>query len=77
MKINTLRRPYAAPIAELICLAPATPIANNWTWGTNKGKWNQNSWSASSVPEKLFDVASATGFAGWTGEDELSKTDSN
>ena len=74
MNNNIKRRLYAAPTAELICLAPAAPIANNWTWsgGTDSNsKWNQNSWNANGVPKNLFGLASATGIAEWAGEDEL------
>lgn len=66
------RRLYAAPTAELICLAPAAPVAT-WKWegkGSNS-KWSQNSWSANGVPTDLFGLASATGIAEWAGEDEL------
>jgi len=76
---NTMkRRPYAAPAAELICLAPAAPIATgngSWTWGDKNskpsgGKWNDtNHWGASF---DIFANASVTGIATWTGEDELS-----
>ena len=74
MKTKTLRRPYAAPNAELICLAPATPIANSWTWkkkgeldSSVNGKWNQNHWGTSL---DIFGNASVTGIAEW-GVDEL------
>lgn len=76
MKTENLRRPYAAPTAELIRLAPAAPIASNnsWTWGdkSNKptgGKWNAtNHWGESF---DIFDNASVTGIATWDGSDDL------
>jgi len=69
MDNNIKRRLYAAPSAELICLAPAAPIAS-WKWdGTGRGKWNQNNWG--SPIANLFENASATGIAEWAGNDEL------
>lgn len=31
MNTNTMRRPYAAPSAELICFVPDVPVAS-WIW---------------------------------------------
>lgn len=67
---NTMkRRLYMAPAAELICLAPNTSIAS-WEYKDGGRSW-KNSWRADDVPEDLFNLASATGFATWIGEDEL------
>ena len=76
MKTETLRRPYAAPVAELICLAPTAPIAS-WKWNEINGKWSQNRWGGPTDVD-LFKVASVTGVATWGDEtglnDELSKS---
>ena len=71
---NTMkRRPYAAPTAELVCLAPSAPIAN-WTWsgGSSNSKWtgSKNHWFGSGADE-ILSGASVTGFAQWVNSDEL------
>ena len=70
MKTKNLRRPYAAPSAELIALVPSAPIAsNNWTWNDkdDNGKWNQNHMGID-----IFKLnVSATGFAEWVGDEEI------
>ena len=73
MNTTTLRRPYVAPGAELICLAPDAPVASNksWEWKggskTDSGNWlTQNHWGAS------FTNVSATGLMEWAEDSELS-----
>ena len=68
MNTNTLRRPYAAPNAELICLAPASAIANTWTWNpeSKNDKWGNNKWGV----QFNLNAVSATGIAEWA-VDEL------
>lgn len=73
MKIEKLRRTYAAPTAEIVCLAPAAPIASwKWTGGSSNSKWNEssNNWFAEGVPDILGN-ASVTGLLTWANEDEL------
>lgn len=72
MKTKIMRRPYAAPNAELICLAPSAPIATapkkNWEWGgSGSDKWKNNSWG---VSFDLLKDASATGLMDWAKEEE-------
>ena len=70
MKTETLRRPYAAPAAELICLVPGESVAtNSWQWdsGNNNNKWDQNHMGID-----VFGLGgSAIGFGKWTGTNEL------
>jgi len=62
MDNKTLRRPYAAPSAEIICLAPHEAVAASWKWDKgDPGNWNANPWGI-----KLSGVnISATGIAQW------------
>ena len=50
MNTKTMRRPYAAPEAELICLAPTEEIAssNKWQPWFQQGDewWALNKWGA-------------------------------
>ena len=70
MKTENLRRPYTAPTAELVCLAPSFPVASNksWQWGSTKTHYwdtSTNKWGSSSF------VASVTGVAECLGDDLL------
>ena len=69
MNTKIMRRPYAAPNAELICLVPSAPIAN-WKWPDSSAntKWDQNRWGGPTGI--LNELASATGIAEWA-VDEL------
>jgi len=72
MKTENLRRPYTAPTAELVCLAPGAPIAS-WKW-TPERTWtstNTNKWGTSTF------VASVTGIATWLGDDLLTDEEAN
>jgi len=74
MKNKNLRRPYAAPNAELVCLVPVTPIASdgkkNWQWGgSGDNKWKQNSWGVDF--NSILQKASVTGLMEWVDEEEL------
>jgi len=63
MDNKTLRRPYAAPSAEIICLAPGEAIAASWKWDKERdpGNWNSNKWGFDIFSQTI----SATGFAQW------------
>jgi len=64
MKNTMKRRPYEAPNAELICLAPSAPVAS-WKWqDSDKRTWHTNSWSSLSEDLNL-DLASVTGVGEW------------
>jgi len=61
------RRSYAAPSAELVCLAPSAPVASwKWSGGSGNSKWNSNTnhWFGAGLdPSKL--AGSVIGIAEW------------
>lgn len=74
MKTENLRRPYTAPAAELVCLAPTAPIAN-WTWkDSGNHSWTTNHWGLKNA-EELFKNASVTGIMEWADGDEFKTED--
>ena len=74
MKEDILRRPYAAPEAELICLAPSEEIASSgWQPWFQQGDawWGLNSWGK--TPE---DASITAGFT-WLDVYEGNEADYN
>ena len=71
MNNTTKRRSYMAPTAELICLAPSSPIANSsgWKWsgGSSNSKWDNpgNHWLSDNSVTNILTNASVTGIATW------------
>ena len=72
MNQNSKLRVYAAPTAQVICLAPVTPIASSekksWEWqGTSGSGWNTNHWGVDMSGLN----PSVTGIMKWVGDDEF------